>query len=120
MGRVHGNPSRHTGPRSIRPLGRHRAPSPITRPSRGRKGYTRLRVLQTKPGRADVPRVLSVSCSDKIACWSVLGIQGAVASLILAPVYIYAIVLGEVDNSMREQVLIDCDRVFYARLSLVT
>lgn len=90
--------------------------SPDT-PSRGREGYSRLGVLRTKPGRADAPRVLSMSCSDKIARWSVLGIQGALASLILAPVYIHAIVLGEVDNSMREQVLMDCDRAFYARLA---
>lgn len=85
-------------------------------PSRGREGYARLGVLRTKPGRADAPRVLSMSCSDKIARWSVLGIQGALASLIFAPVYIHAIVLGEVHNSMREQVLLDCDRAFYTRL----
>ena len=85
-------------------------------PSRGREGYARLGVLRTKPGRVNAPRVLSMSCSDKIARWSVLGIQGALASLILAPIYIHAIVLGEVDNLMREQVLIDCSRAFYARL----
>lgn len=45
--------------------------------------------------------------------------QVALANLILAPVYIYAIMLGEVDSSMWEQVLIDCDRGFYARLGLV-
>ncbi len=89
--------------------------SPDT-PSRGREGYARLGVLRTKPGRADAPRVLSMSCSDKIARWSVLGIQGALASLVLAPVYIHAIVLGEVDRSMRELVLMDCDRAFYNRL----
>ncbi|KAF8500457.1 hypothetical protein F5888DRAFT_1801973 [Russula emetica] len=44
--------------------------------------------------------------------------QVALANLILAPVYIYAIMLGEVDSSMWEQVLIDCDRDFYARLGL--
>jgi tRNA-specific adenosine deaminase 1 len=85
-------------------------------PSRGRDGYARLGVLRTKPGRGDAPRVLSMSCSDKIARWSVLGIQGALASLILAPVYIHAIVIGEVDESMRARVRADCDRAFYERL----
>lgn len=85
-------------------------------PSRGRDGYARLGVLRTKPGRGDAPRVLSMSCSDKIARWSVLGIQGALASLILAPVYIHAIVIGEVDQSMRAQVKSDCDRAFHGRL----
>ena len=85
-------------------------------PSRGRDGYARVGVLRTKPGRADAPRALSMSCSDKIARWSVLGIQGALASLIFAPVYVHAIVLGEVDESMRMQIQADCDRAFHKRL----
>jgi tRNA-specific adenosine deaminase 1 len=85
-------------------------------PSRGRDGYARLGVLRTKPGRADAPPVLSMSCSDKIARWCVLGIQGALASLIIDPVYIHAIVLGEVDEAMQVQVRKDCERAFHERL----
>ncbi|GJE84920.1 adenosine deaminase/editase [Phanerochaete sordida] len=84
--------------------------------ARGRDNYSLYGVLRTKPGRADSPPTPSMSCSDKIASWNVLGIQGALASRYLSPVYIDSIVVGEVDEAMRPQIREDCDRAFWGRL----
>ena len=84
--------------------------------ARGRDGYSLFGVLRTKPGRADSPPTLSMSCSDKIACWNVVGIQGALASHLLRPVYIDKITIGEVPEAMRDIVREDCERAIYGRL----
>ncbi|KAI9001302.1 hypothetical protein BD414DRAFT_404170 [Trametes punicea] len=84
--------------------------------SRGRDNYSLYGVMRTKPGRADSPPTLSMSCSDKIAVWNVLGIQGALASRVLLPVYIDRIIIGEVAPPLRETVVIDCRRAFFRRL----
>lgn len=51
-------------------------------------------VVRLKPGRGDP--TLSMSCSDKIAKWIVLGIQGSLLDILLTkPIYLRAIVVGK-------------------------
>lgn len=84
--------------------------------SRGRDNYSLFGALRTKPGRADSPPTLSMSCSDKIALWSCLGIQGALASRFFCPIYARCVIIGEVPLHLRLAVKEDCDRAFGARL----
>lgn len=39
-------------------------------------------------------RLLTMSCSDKVAAWNVLGIQGALLSYFVEPIYLESIILG--------------------------
>ncbi|ORZ35653.1 adenosine deaminase/editase [Catenaria anguillulae PL171] len=65
-------------------------------PMRGRNVFDLPCVLRTKPGRNDSIPTRSLSCSDKLASWQCLGLQGALLStLIPDPISLASIVIGD-------------------------
>ena len=86
--------------------------------ARGRNDYASRGILRTKPGRPDSPLTTCMSCSDKIASWNWLGIQGCLASAFVEPVYLSSIIIGQMDDDKHAFVLKDCQRAFYDRLTL--
>uniref|UniRef100_A0A0E0KX01 A to I editase domain-containing protein n=1 Tax=Oryza punctata TaxID=4537 RepID=A0A0E0KX01_ORYPU len=73
--------------------------------------------VQRKPGRGDT--TLSMSCFDKITRWSVVGIQGALLSHILEPLYLSTITIGQSPTGASEgfSVQNNIKKVLDARLS---
>lgn len=73
--------------------------------------------VQRKPGRGDT--TLSMSCFDKITRWCVVGIQGALLSHILEPLYLSTITIGQSPDGAPEGFCMenDVEKVFGARLS---
>ncbi|XP_043937707.1 tRNA-specific adenosine deaminase 1 isoform X2 [Protopterus annectens] len=75
--------------------------------------YHCVGLLRVKPGRGD--RTLSMSCSDKMARWNVLGCQGALLMHFLQePLYLCAVVIGECpysEEAMRRALIDRCRMV---------
>jgi len=67
-------------------------------------------ILRSKPGRGD--RTRSISCSDKILRWTLLGLQGALLSILMCPVYLSAVVFPS-----RAVNLVAVQRALSSRLS---
>ncbi|KAK4872921.1 hypothetical protein RN001_014950 [Aquatica leii] len=75
--------------------------------------YHTLGVVRTKPGRGDP--TLSVSCSDKLARWCHIGLQGALLTRILSnPIYLSSFTIVG-DTPFNEESL---RRALYGRLNI--
>ncbi|KAF9425216.1 hypothetical protein BGZ94_007740 [Podila epigama] len=73
---------------------------------RGRLDYASVGVLRTKPGRVDSEPTLSMSCSDKMARWSILGLTSGLVAPFLAPIYLTSVITMELfDEEALERAL---------------
>ncbi|KAF7020046.1 hypothetical protein CFC21_033170 [Triticum aestivum] len=83
-------------------------------------GCSDVGFVQRKPGRGDT--TLSVSCFDKITRWCVVGIQGALLSHILEPLYLSTITIGQSPGGAPDGFCIESNvvKVLGARLSCLS
>lgn len=58
----------------------------------------------------------SLSCSDKLASYSYLGIQGALLAKLIKPIYISGYVFGSVAPDLQPEIMIECRRALFDRL----
>ena len=64
--------------------------------------------LRLKSSRSDIPerlRTTSMSCSDKIAKWAVIGVQSGLLSHLIEPIYIHSVVVSADPNADRQSQL---------------
>ena len=92
-------------------------------PQRRSRGQVRVKIeagegtipadgqLQTWDGILAGERLYTMSCSDKLARWNLLGMQGALLSLYVDPIYLKSIIIGSL---FQEQHML---RAVYTRIS---
>ncbi|KIR31668.1 tRNA-specific adenosine deaminase 1 [Cryptococcus deuterogattii MMRL2647] len=97
-------------------------------PLRGRNTYSTVSTLRTKPGRSDSPPTTSMSCSDKIATWACVGLQGGLLADLYEKVKLEGLVIGGVEqppgwiadkNVWEDKMKAEADRALYGRLESI-
>lgn len=79
---------------------------PDNHPQRASRGLARVKIeagegtvlatnqIQTWDGILNGERIYTMSCSDKLARWNVLGAQGALLSIFVEPIYFKSLIIG--------------------------
>lgn len=122
----------HTAAHQPSDMAALKASTPLAAPGqvvRGRNGYENFGAIRTKPGRTDSIPSICMSCSDKIASWSVLGLQGALLSEVFEPIYLHHVVIGGIEElpaertrleegiGWREMIRKEVERALWGRLT---
>ncbi len=96
-----------------------------THPNRVSRGVARVKIeagegtvlaenqFQTWDGILSGERLYTMSCSDKVSRWNVLGVQGALLSILIEPIYFKSVIVGSLFSEQHMM------RAIYGRVSTI-